>query len=303
MPAAISRYRTPLLNAIGPSLNQVSSLNSSVGEKTSLATVGALCAVTPKQDHEQRDPAEPDAQEPSRGSSVPGSSPASGGRAGGSRARMPGAIGGAPATALIGRRPSAAALRPHAWRMRSSRRRRSQAPRSDRQRAHRRRRRARSRRRAARCARTPSTRLRPKRASAPPAGDPASVESAQDALEHPGAGGRSGSRARARRARAPRARRPRRARRRGSAENVDAAPGAPIDVTLVGFVVCHVMASHPIDGKIRARDRGGSVDAALLTRRRQRLSLPDRGLRNNFVTRGYALCAIVTSPRHSPLSR
>ena len=47
MPAVISRYRTPLLNAIGPSLNQVSSLNSSVGEKTLLATAGALCAVTP----------------------------------------------------------------------------------------------------------------------------------------------------------------------------------------------------------------------------------------------------------------
>ena len=47
MPAVISRYRTPLLNATGPSLNQVSSLNSSVGEKTLLATAGALWAVTP----------------------------------------------------------------------------------------------------------------------------------------------------------------------------------------------------------------------------------------------------------------
>ena len=43
----ISRYRTPLLKAIGPRLNHVSSLNSFVGEKAPLATSGALCAVTP----------------------------------------------------------------------------------------------------------------------------------------------------------------------------------------------------------------------------------------------------------------
>ena len=47
MATVISRYRTPLLNAIGPSLNQVSSLNSSVGEKTLLATAGALCDLKP----------------------------------------------------------------------------------------------------------------------------------------------------------------------------------------------------------------------------------------------------------------
>src|SRR5438445_11784880 len=47
IPTVSSRYSTPLLNAIGPTLNQVSSLNSFVGEKTLLATSGALWAVTP----------------------------------------------------------------------------------------------------------------------------------------------------------------------------------------------------------------------------------------------------------------
>src|SRR6059058_5822569 len=47
IPVVRSRYSTPLLNATGPALNQVSSLNSSTGEKALLATSGALCAVTP----------------------------------------------------------------------------------------------------------------------------------------------------------------------------------------------------------------------------------------------------------------
>ncbi len=45
---ASTTYRTPLLKSIGPTLNQVSSLNSLVGVKTPLATSGALCGLKPK---------------------------------------------------------------------------------------------------------------------------------------------------------------------------------------------------------------------------------------------------------------
>ncbi len=51
-----------MLNAIGPSLNQVSSLNSSVGEKTFAGHRRRLVRVEAEQDHEHDDPADPYAQ-------------------------------------------------------------------------------------------------------------------------------------------------------------------------------------------------------------------------------------------------
>src|SRR2546422_904553 len=97
IPAVRSRYSTPLLNAMGPALNHVSSLNSSTGEKALLATSGALCAVTPNRTTNSTIPPNqtPKTDQISfRLVLIPCFSA-------GDVPPTPGAIGGAPATALI----------------------------------------------------------------------------------------------------------------------------------------------------------------------------------------------------------